>query len=64
MREPTKYFTSLESRNYLSKQILQVVKNDGQVVSDKFKILDETKPFYENLCKKKKLLNQMFLFQI
>lgn len=50
--KPSKYFTALESRNYIRKQISQVVKDDGQVVSDQFKILDETKSFYEKLYKK------------
>lgn len=55
-RNLSKYFTSLESRNYISKQIPQVVKDDGQVVSDQFKTLDETKSFYENLYKKRKII--------
>lgn len=33
-----------------------MVKVDGQVVSDKFKIKDETKSFYKNLCKKKEII--------
>lgn len=61
--KPFKYFTSLESINYISKQISQVVKDDGQVVSEQFKSLDETKSFYEQLYKKGKLLNQRFLLQ-
>lgn len=60
--------TSLESRNYISKQISQVVKDDRQVVSDQFEILDESKSFYENKKKsfyedeKETLLNQRFLW--
>lgn len=48
-KKPSKYFTSLESINYISKQISEVVKDDGQVVSEQFKSLDETKSFYEHL---------------
>lgn len=44
--------------------MLQVVKDDGQVVSDKFKILDETKSFYKNLCKKKEIIkSDVFMTQ-
>lgn len=52
MERNTEYFTSFETRNYISKQIPQVVKNDWQVVSDHYKILDKTKSLYEILYKK------------
>lgn len=51
--KPSKYFTSLESRNYISKQISQL------------KILDEAKSFYENLYKKREIIeSEVFITKL
>ncbi|MCG7878665.1 MAG: reverse transcriptase domain-containing protein [Candidatus Thiodiazotropha endolucinida] len=47
--KPTKYFCSLESRNYINKIIPKVVKDDGTSVTDQEEILNEVKNFYKNL---------------
>ena len=44
--KPTKYFCSLESRNYVNRIIPQAVKEDGTSV--KKDILNEVKNFYKN----------------
>lgn len=50
--------------NYISKKISQVVKDDGQVVSDQFKILDETKSFYEKSYKKRIIESKVFITKL
>lgn len=47
------YFLTLESRNYINKQIPKLVKNDGSILYDQFDILNETKCFYQNLYQKR-----------
>lgn len=54
--KPTKYFLSLESRNYISKQIPRIQKDDGSIITDQFKILNEIKMFYENLYRKRETI--------
>ena len=51
--KPSKYFLTLESRNYINKQIPQLVRNDGITIYDHFEILKETKCYYENLYRKR-----------
>ena len=51
--KPSKYFLTLESRNYINKQIPQLVRNDGITIYDQFEILNETKCYYENLYRKR-----------
>lgn len=55
----SKYFTSLESRKYIGRQIVQMVKNDGQVISDQFEILDEIKSFHKNIQKRETIKSEI-----
>ena len=48
---PTKYFCSLEHRNYLDKTIKKVIKEDGLVLTDPKSILGELRNFYSKLFK-------------
>lgn len=50
--KPTKYFCSLESRNYISKQIPRIEKENGLIICKQEEILEELKQFYETLYKK------------
>ena len=47
--KPTKYFCSLESRNYVNKIIPKVVKEDGNHITKQEDILIEVKNFYKKL---------------
>ena len=49
----TKYFCGLESKNYTSKIIPKVEKDNGEIVTDQKEILKEVQYFYENLYKNK-----------
>ena len=48
--KPTKYFCSLEKRNFVNK-IIPRLETGEETISDQGKILKETKTFYENLYK-------------
>ena len=52
--KPSKYFLTLESRNYINKQIPQLVRNDATTIYNQFEILNETEWFYKNLYHKRK----------
>ena len=45
----TRYFCSLESRNYINKIIPCVCKEDGTLINKQDEILKEVKCFYSNL---------------
>ena len=47
--KPTRYFCSLESRNYVNKIIPKVVKDDGSAITKQEDILNEVKNFYKKL---------------
>lgn len=49
--KPTKYFCSLESRNYVNKTIPKVQRDDGSVINNQESILNEVKIFYADLYK-------------
>ena len=49
--KPTKYFCSLESRNYINKTIPKVIKDDGNIISKQEEILNEIQLFYSTLYK-------------
>lgn len=51
--KPTKYFCSLESRNYVNKTISKLIKEDGKIITKQKDILEEVKNFYENLYRYK-----------
>jgi len=46
--KPTKYFFSLEKRNYEKKIITQLKTTDGEIISDMTKINKETENYYKN----------------
>ena len=49
--KPTKYFCSLESRNYINKTIPKVIKDDGNIISKQDEMLNEIYLFYSTLYK-------------
>lgn len=51
--KPSQYFCSLESRNYTSKTITIIEKDNGQLITDQKEILNETKNYYEDLFSSK-----------
>jgi hypothetical protein len=51
-KKPTKYFCSLESRNYISKQIPRIEKKNGLIICKQEEILEELNQFYETFYKK------------
>lgn len=51
--KPSKYFTSLESKNFINKQIPKLVQDDETIIYDQYEILNETEYFYEKLYSKK-----------
>lgn len=54
--KPSKYFISLESRNFSSKIIPKVEKEDGSTVFNQFEILNELRMFYDNLYQKRETI--------
>lgn len=51
--KPSKYFTSLESKNFINRQIPKLVQEDETIIYYQYEILNETKIFYEKLYSKK-----------
>ena len=47
------YFCNLENRNFISKSITQIEKEDGSIITEKNEIINETKHFYQNLYSSK-----------
>ena len=45
----SKYFCNLENRNYLDKTIPFLEKDDGNIISDQKRILNDVKEYYEKL---------------
>ena len=50
--KPSKYFCTLESRNFTNKIIPRLENNEGRVIHEQSEILRETKSFYEQLYRK------------
>ena len=48
-KKPTKYFCSLESRNYINKTILNITKDNGITLDKQDEILKEVENFYKKL---------------
>jgi hypothetical protein len=48
-KKSTKYFCNLENRNYITKSIQKLEKEDGTIITDIKDILEEQKIFYETL---------------
>ena len=53
----TKYFCSLESRNYTSKCMPNLIKNNGQTTESQNEIVNETKKFYSALYTARDTIN-------
>ena len=49
--KPSRYFCSLERRNYLEKTIKRITKENGQICKDQKEILSEIKDYYKKLFK-------------
>ena len=49
----TNFFCNLEKHNFTSKLIPKLEKQNGEIISDQFQILNEAKLFYEELCRSK-----------
>ena len=47
--KPSKYFCSLENKNYIDKTIKKIKHENGQTITDQKSILFEVKEFYERL---------------
>ena len=47
--KPSKYFCSLEKRNFINKNVTKVVDNDGNIHTDQKIILNQIANFYQNL---------------
>lgn len=47
--KPSSYFCGLESRNFTSKIIPKIEKENGEIVTNQYEILNEVKCFYEKL---------------
>lgn len=54
--KPFKYFINLDTRNYISKQILYIEKYDGSVIVAQMEILGKKLNHYMNTCFKKEKL--------
>ena len=50
--KPTNYFLSLEKHNFTSKIIPKIETNDGKILTDQPKIVNETKNLYQKLKKR------------
>ena len=61
--KPTQYFLNLESYNYASKVIPKIEKENGDIITDQAKILDETHNYYQNLYNANPKLNDVDLIE-
>ena len=55
--KPTKYFLSLEKRNFISKTIPMLCTENNTLITDQKEILNEVKDFYRNLYKDRDTLD-------
>ena len=53
----TKYFCNLEKRNYVSKHMTKLVRNDGTILTDNNDIVKEVNTFYTQLYSKRDVEN-------
>ncbi|KAK3107474.1 hypothetical protein FSP39_015361 [Pinctada imbricata] len=51
--KPTKYFCSLEKRNYINKTVTKIIDSHGVIITEQTAILKEIETFYSNLYKSK-----------
>ena len=47
--KPTKYFLSLERRNFINKTVNKLVDSNGETITSQTEILSEIEKFYKNL---------------
>ena len=47
--KPSRSFCSLEKKNYISKTIYKIQKDDGTVIKEQTEIINELEKFYQNL---------------
>ena len=47
--KPTKYFLSLERRNFINKTVNKLVDSNGETITSQAQILSEIEKFYKNL---------------
>ena len=59
--KPSKYLTSLETKNYVDKTIRKLVRTDGSVLTDQKAILKEVRDFYASLFQRKQQIDDSFL---
>ena len=57
--KPSRYFCKLENRNFISKRMCFLEKEDGSIVYDQDEMLEETMNFYKNLysCRETENMN-------
>ena len=48
----TKYFSNLEKRHFISKQMFKLINKNGEEIKETNEMVNETKQFYEQLYKK------------
>lgn len=48
-KKPTKYFLTLEKRNYVNKTVNKLMQSNGDTITNQSDILSETENFYKNL---------------
>ena len=51
--KPTKYFCSLEKRNYINKNVKKIVDPSGNIYIEQTEILNQIANFYQNLYSSK-----------
>ena len=47
--KPTKYFLSLEKRNYINKTVTKLIQDNDKIITEQSEILREIEKFYKNL---------------
>ena len=55
--KPSKYFSQLESRNFISKRMTFLEQDNGNIIYEQKEIIEETKKFYETLYEKRDITN-------
>lgn len=53
----SKYFCNLENRNFISKAMNNLISNEGEVLKDQIKIVEETRKFYKHLYSERPISN-------
>ena len=60
--KPSRYFCSLEKRNYINKTVVEIIDDQGNKITEQNKLLDEIKDFYTKLyTSRDKFLNDVDL---